>query len=97
MVRITGLRPERPTGPGLEFLQYITPSGGRPAPTDTRPNDLVATRVVLEVDDLPGLVSKLQQHNVTFISPDVITVRDMPYSKTLMVKDPDGHAVMLVQ
>jgi catechol 2,3-dioxygenase-like lactoylglutathione lyase family enzyme len=97
VVRITGLRPESASGPGLEFLQYVTPSGGRPAPLNTRPNDIVATRVVLEVDDLQGLVTALQQRSVTFISPEVVTVGGMPFSKGLMVKDPDGHALLLVQ
>lgn len=97
VVRITGLRPERATGPGLEFLQYVTPSGGRIAPLDTRPNDIVATRVVLEVDDLAGLVSTLQNKNVTFVSPDVMAISGKIYSKGLLVKDPDGHGVLLVQ
>ncbi len=97
VVRITGLRPEKDSGPGLEFLQYVTPSGGRPAPSTTRVNDLVSTRVVLEVDDLAGLVKKLQEQNVTFVSPDVTTIGGQDYSKGLLIKDPDGHAVLLVQ
>lgn len=97
VVRITGLRPERPEGPGLEFLQYVTPTGGRPAPGDTRSNDLAATRVVVEVDDLRALVDKLQRHGVTFVSPDVVTLDNQPYRHYLTVKDPDGHAVVLVQ
>ena len=55
VVRITGLRPERDESPGLEFLQYVTPSGGRPSPLALRPNDLVLTRTVIEVDDLRWL------------------------------------------
>lgn len=97
VVRITGLRPEKDSGPGLEFLQYLTPSGGRPAPSATRSNDLVATRVVLEVDDLAGLVKKLQEKNVTFVSPEVTAINGQGYSMGLVVKDPDGHAVLLVQ
>ena len=97
VVRITGLRPERPDGPGLEFLQYLTPGGGRAAPVDTRLNDLVATRVVVEVDDLRSLVEKLQRNRVSFVSPDIVTIEDMPFRYYLVVKDPDGHAVVLVQ
>jgi catechol 2,3-dioxygenase-like lactoylglutathione lyase family enzyme len=97
VVRITGLRPEKDTGPGLEFLQYVTPSGGRPAPLGSRLNDLAATRMVLEVDDLANLVEKLQQKNVTFVSPDIVALSNSGYSKGLVVKDPDGHAVLLVQ
>ena len=97
VVRITGLRPDRSVGPGLEFLQYLTPSGGRPSPNDLRPNDLALTRSVVEVDDLSSLLKRLQQNNVTFISPDIVNVTGASYAQALMVKDPDGHAVLLVQ
>jgi catechol 2,3-dioxygenase-like lactoylglutathione lyase family enzyme len=97
VVRITGLRPERVESPGLEFLQYITPSGGRPSPLTLRPNDLALTRTVIEVDDLVGLATKLESHGVMFISPQPVPVAGAPWSSALMVKDPDGHAVLLVQ
>jgi len=97
VVRITGLRPDRSESPGLEFLQYVNPSGGRPSPIALRPNDLVLTRTVIEVDDLDGLVTKLQGGGVTFISPQVVSVAGEPWTKALMVKDPDGHAVLLVE
>jgi len=97
VVRITGLRPEAEQSPGLEFLQYLTPSGGRPAPIGLRANDLVATRTVVAVDDLQGLEDKLQAANVTFVSPRIVGVRGMSWSRGLMVKDPDGHVVLLVQ
>ena len=97
VVRITGLRPELDHSPGLEFLQYVTPSGGRPSPIDLRPNDLVLTRTVIEVDDLEALTVRLQSSGVTFISPEAVSVSGASWSKGLMVKDPDGHAVLLVQ
>jgi catechol 2,3-dioxygenase-like lactoylglutathione lyase family enzyme len=97
VVRITGLRPERAVGPGVEFLQYVTPSGGRPAPVDKAANDLVATRLVLEVDNIDELAEALTKRNVTFVSPNVVGVAGESYSKCLLVKDPDGHMVMLVQ
>ncbi len=97
VVRITGLRPEREGSPGLEFLQYVTPSGGRSSPSALRPNDLVLTRTVVEVDDLDALAAKLESHGVSFISPEPVAVAGEAWSKALMVKDPDGHAVMLVQ
>jgi catechol 2,3-dioxygenase-like lactoylglutathione lyase family enzyme len=97
VVRITGLRPDRSESPGLEFLQYVNPSGGRPSPIALRPNDLVLTRTVIQVDDLVGLATKLQGGGVTFISPQVVSVSGEPWTKALMVKDPDGHAVLLVE
>jgi catechol 2,3-dioxygenase-like lactoylglutathione lyase family enzyme len=47
-LRITALRAER--GPGIEFLEYITPPGGRPLPPDARANDLVFWRTHLVAD-----------------------------------------------
>jgi catechol 2,3-dioxygenase-like lactoylglutathione lyase family enzyme len=97
VVRITGLVPERDGSPGLEFLQYLTPSGGRPAPIGIRPNDLVATRTIVEVDNLDNLAHALEANNVTFVSPRVISIAGMAWSRGLLVKDPDGHAVLLVE
>jgi catechol 2,3-dioxygenase-like lactoylglutathione lyase family enzyme len=97
VVRITGLRPERDASPGLEFLQYVTPSGGRPSPNALRPNDVVLTRTVVEVDDLSALATKLQSNGVSFISPEPVAVAGQSWSKALIVKDPDGHAVMLIE
>jgi len=53
--------------------------------------------MVVEVDDLDRLVEQLAQNNVRFISPRQVRVSGMPFARGLMVKDPDGHAVLLVQ
>ena len=47
-VRITSLR--APAGPGVEFLQYLSPRDGRPAPPDTSPEDLWSEVIVMRVD-----------------------------------------------
>ena len=52
-LRITALRAER--GPGIEFLEYITPPGGRALLADARANDLVFWRTHLTVDGLGWL------------------------------------------
>lgn len=97
VVRVTGLRPDSAEGPGLEFLQYVAPPGGRPAPIDLRPNDVLHMRVVFEVDDVENLAAALTRNNVAFVSPRVTQVGGAPVGKGLLVKDPDGHAVMLLQ
>jgi hypothetical protein len=88
VVRITGLRPSSDASPSLEFLQYVTPSGGRSSPNALRPNDLVLTRTVVEVDDLDALAAKCRAHGVSFISPGPVAVAGEAWSKALMVKDP---------
>lgn len=97
VVRVTGLRPRSPHGPGVEFLQYLTPGGGRAVPVEARANDLAATRTVIEVDDFDVLAGKLQAANVAFVSPRIVEVQGQPYHRQLLVRDPDGHAVLLVQ
>ncbi len=97
VVRVTGLRPTRDSGPGLEFLQYLTPSGGRPAPADTLPKDLVHARIVLEVDSLGEVLSRLERASVRFISARPARIPDVDYARALMITDPDGHAVLLVE
>jgi catechol 2,3-dioxygenase-like lactoylglutathione lyase family enzyme len=97
VVRITGLRPKRAGGPGLEFLQYLAPAGGRSASGGTRPNDIVATRTVVEVDDVDALAQTLQARSISFISSRSLALPGMPWSKALMVRDPDGHPVLLVE
>lgn len=51
-LRITTLR--APRGPGIEFLEYLSPRTGRPYPRDTRPTDLVhwQTRLAVTRDAL---------------------------------------------
>ena len=45
-LRITALRADR--GPGIEFLEYITPPGGRPLSEDARLNDALAWTISLQ-------------------------------------------------
>jgi catechol 2,3-dioxygenase-like lactoylglutathione lyase family enzyme len=68
-VRITSLR--APRGPGLEFLEYLTPRDGRPFPADTRASDLVhwETTVTVEGADGPTLVRDPDGHTLRLSKP----------------------------
>ena len=57
-VRITGLRAL--SGPGIELLEYLAPSGGRPFPPETRPNDAWDSHTTLIVKDLQRALSSCQ-------------------------------------
>ncbi len=96
VVRVTGLRPDREEGPGVEFLQYLAPADGRPTPEDQRANDLAHAHVVLEVDDVDDLAARLQARGRA-VSSRVVCKPGDPYARRFMARDPDGHAVMLVQ
>jgi catechol 2,3-dioxygenase-like lactoylglutathione lyase family enzyme len=93
VVRITGLRPGSPNGPGIEFLDYRAPSAGRPTPADTASNDIVHAHLVLRVDDLAWQVHRLDDNHVRFVSPGIVALGDG--TDAAMVRDPDGHVLLL--
>jgi len=95
-LRITALR--APVGPGIELLEYLSPRDGRPFPLDERANDLVNRAAVLLTTD-PEAVSKLvNAAHVPFVSSGVVVnhTRELEFSKGLLVRDPDGHAIEIV-
>ena len=65
-LRITALR--SPSGLGVEFLDYITPRGGRPAAANASPTDIDHHETVIVVDDLAGLDAQLHAHNFSGVS-----------------------------
>lgn len=96
-LRITGMRAS--AGPGIEFLEYLTPRDGRPRPTDVHANDIVYWQTMIATDDLDLLAKRLRDAHVRFVSPGVVTIsKDKAgFSKGGLVSDPDGHCVLLIQ
>jgi catechol 2,3-dioxygenase-like lactoylglutathione lyase family enzyme len=69
-VRITTLRAQK--GPGIEFLQYLTPRDGRPMPADTALDDLWAEQILL-IRDSRGPGERLRDpdgHIIRIVSPN---------------------------
>jgi catechol 2,3-dioxygenase-like lactoylglutathione lyase family enzyme len=97
VVDITGIRPGDAPGPGIEFLEYRVPPTGRPAPVDTESNDIVHVHLNFAVDDLDGMANALWAARVPFVSPGVVELNTGPFARAMMVRDPDGHALMLMQ
>jgi catechol 2,3-dioxygenase-like lactoylglutathione lyase family enzyme len=97
-VRVTAVMPTQHP-PHIEFLQYETPPGGRPMPLDTRASDLWHWQTSLVVDDVAAAASKLRAAGVRFVSPEVVGAPNpaLGFSKAVMVLDPDGHAMRLIQ
>jgi len=96
-LRITALR--GPSGIGVEFLNYLTPRGGRPAAANASPTDIDHHETVIVVDDLAGLDAELQAHNFSGVSVKQIADSRLLFnaSRAELVRDPDGHFLLLLQ
>ncbi len=96
-LRITTLKAA--AGPGIELLEYLAPRDGRPMPLDVRANDLVHWQTRLVTGDIVAVTRKVRAARAQFVSPGVIAVPDrgLGFGQGLLVRDPDGHAMQLVE
>ncbi len=93
-VDIVVLTPDPPvvegrSGPHLELLHYRTPVSPA-APIAPQPNDLAATRLVLQVDDLDGMIARARETGAKVVSRAFVDRR-------ALIRDPDRHLLELVQ
>jgi catechol 2,3-dioxygenase-like lactoylglutathione lyase family enzyme len=97
-LRITSLRASG-GGPGIEFLEYLAPRDGRPAPVDERASDLFHWQTTLIVSSTEQLEQGLTQANFRFVSPGAVSISDraLGFGKGLLVRDPDGHVMALIE
>ncbi|MFN0123132.1 MAG: VOC family protein [Blastocatellia bacterium] len=100
-LRITAVRPADPdaTGPGIEFLEYLTPRDGRPTPPDWEANDLTHWQTHLATRDAGGLEHRIREGRFALISPGVIALPEgeTELRKSFLARDPDGHAMQLIE
>jgi catechol 2,3-dioxygenase-like lactoylglutathione lyase family enzyme len=96
-LRITGLRAQR--GPGIEFLEYLRPRNGRPAPPDTRANDIWHWQTILATGSADEAMRNIRAGNGRVVSPAVAALpdRSLGFTKGFLARDPDGHGVQIVQ
>jgi len=96
-LHITAMR--TPSGPGVEFLEYLAPAGGRPADVTDQANDLVAVTTVFVSDDVAGDAAALRKSGYAWVSPGAVATGDgaLGFTKSATVQDPDGHFIRLVQ
>jgi catechol 2,3-dioxygenase-like lactoylglutathione lyase family enzyme len=96
-LRITALRAA--SGPGIEFLEYLAPSDGRPSPQDLRANDLSYWQTQLKTDKAEDIATALIKSKSDFISTGIVSLpkKELGFSESLIVRDPDGHAIQIVQ
>lgn len=96
-LRIRAFRAAR--GPGIEFLEYVAPSGGRPYPADARPNDLFHWQTRLRTANAGAALDMVRTARPPFVAAGAV---DWPepragYRKSILIRDPDGHAVQIVE
>lgn len=96
-LHITGLRTSN--GPGIEFLQYIKPGPGKPYPSDTRADDTWYWQTTLYTSDASSLYNKLKTAGYHFVSKELVQFNDVhkKYNKAFIVKDGDGHAMLIAE
>jgi catechol 2,3-dioxygenase-like lactoylglutathione lyase family enzyme len=96
-LRITGLRAA--SGPGIEFLEYLTPRGGRPIPADHGANDLAHWQTTLVTRDASAAAQRGLAAKYPFVSPGVVPLREgtLGFTKGFLIRDPDGHVMQVVE
>lgn len=92
-LRITTLKAA--SGPGVELLEYLAPSGGRPYPADSHANDLWHWQTTFAGSPLDVCASRLRNARAPWVSSGIVT--DPPSAAALMVRDPDGHALVVTE
>jgi catechol 2,3-dioxygenase-like lactoylglutathione lyase family enzyme len=96
-LRITTLQAAQ--GPGIEFLEYLTPRDGRPLPIDARANDLMHWQTTLLTRDITSVTQRLGAGKFALVSPGIVSLVEshLGFTAGLLVRDPDGHAVQVIE
>jgi catechol 2,3-dioxygenase-like lactoylglutathione lyase family enzyme len=95
-LRITALRANG-GGPGIEFLEYLVPRDGRPFPKDARSNDLSHWQTKLVVRSAESAGQFLLSQKTAFVSSGVVSINDLGFKKSFLVRDPDGHVMQIIE
>ncbi len=94
-LHITGLRTQD-DGVAVEFLEYKTPTDGRPYPKDSRSNDVWHWHTSFAAQ---GLAQFLAGHRADYISSGSVLFdkSQLGFHKAALIRDPDGHAIRLTE
>jgi catechol 2,3-dioxygenase-like lactoylglutathione lyase family enzyme len=83
-------------GPGIEFLEYLAPRDGRPAPLDLHANDVAHWETTLLSAAPERLLESVRSRLFGLVSPGLVVLPDGGAVRaTMLVRDPDGHGVRL--
>ncbi|MFL6603524.1 MAG: VOC family protein [Steroidobacteraceae bacterium] len=81
-LRITTLRAAQ--GPGVEFLEYLSPRTGRSIPADSQPDDLWYWQINMRAGVSAGSAGVTSLHD-----------KALGWSAGVIAHDPDGHASLI--
>jgi len=108
-LHITGLKTIDP-GINVEFLEYLAPTNGRPFPADSRSSDLWHWQTSFLAanekkngpgggDSEGGIVQLFVNYKPRYISTGAVLFekQTLGFKLASLVRDPDGHAIRLVQ
>ena len=91
-LRVTSLQTEG-AGIGVELLEYLSPSNGKPFSTDSQSNDLWHWQTNFAVNKINALEMELKRRKTDLISDGII--ESETFEKALLIRDADGHAVRI--
>jgi catechol 2,3-dioxygenase-like lactoylglutathione lyase family enzyme len=96
-LRITALRAA--SGPGIELLEYLAPRDGRPAPLDSRANDLVHWQTQLIIKDAARAARALTLEKYELVSSGVISANPETagFARSFVARDRDRHAMRFIE
>ena len=85
-------------GLGIEFLEYLNPTDGRKYPADSQPVDLWHWHTTIQVNKLDEIYQTIQEHKIRIISNGIVDLMEgLEGTRGLLIRDADGHAVLLVE
>lgn len=91
---ITGLKAQQ--GFGVEFLDYLAPSGGKKYPTDSKASDIWHWHTSIFVPDANTILAQLKAKQFIPTGSAIFQHPVLGNVKAFLVRDPDGHAVLLL-
>jgi hypothetical protein len=96
-LHISGLR--APSGPGIEFLEYLAPRDGRPVPKDSRANDIWHWQRRLATANASIAAQKLRTAGGRIVSPGIASLPEnsLGFAKGFLTRDPDGHGLQVIE
>ncbi|MFZ4826104.1 MAG: VOC family protein [Phototrophicaceae bacterium] len=97
-LHITTLRAS--LGMGVELLQYLAPLNGRAIPSDTEANDVWYWETTLRSDNLEQEFARLKATCEWMLCSEIVELPNQEvygFTRSFRLRDPDGHAIRIVE